>query len=152
MHRSEAVEILVRRLNLNAGRTAALGQRLAEAGLLPRAVGRNIPSLCSRELARLLLVVLVDDGLGCAPAQTLAVENLETESGTALGDVLENVIRFDVDIIGDAAFQIGAQPAAMLQGLYFGAGLDPTGAIRTVHVPGVVLKAIVHELNGKILH
>lgn len=149
MHRSEAVEILVRRLGLNAGRTAALGQRLAEAGLLPRAVGRNVPSLCSRELARLLLVVIVDDGLGSAAAQTLTFENLQTESGITLGSVMEAVIRGDVEIIGDAAFQIGAQPAAMLQGIYFGAALNTNGATRITHVPNVVMRAIAFEFQGK---
>jgi hypothetical protein len=149
MYRSQAVEILVRRLGRNAGRVAALGQRLAESGLLPRAVGRQIPALCSRELARLLLVVLVDVGLGCAPAQTLAFEDLQTDSGIELGSVMESIIRGDVDIIGDAAFQIGSQPAAMLQGLYFGASLNTSGAVRVIHLPAVVLQAIVREFNGK---
>ncbi|HEY0220386.1 MAG TPA: hypothetical protein VGC26_11580, partial [Afipia sp.] len=70
MIRSQAVEIIARRLNLNAGRVAALAQRIAEAGLLPKARGRDIPSLGHAHLSKLLLCAIADRGLGEAARST----------------------------------------------------------------------------------
>jgi len=66
MIRSGALEALSRRLALNPGRAAALAQRAADSGALPKAAGRNIPELSARDLMRLLLAVTADRGLGNA--------------------------------------------------------------------------------------
>lgn len=153
MHRSQAVEILVRLLGLNAGRVAALGVRLADAGLLPRAVGRCVPALCTREKVRLVLAAIADNGLGSAPEMVKTFEALETESGTTLGDVLEGVFRGDTDSPGDCAFQLEPASAMLTIGnttLYFGAKLRADAAVKIIHIPANVMRAIALEvISGK---
>jgi hypothetical protein len=152
MIRSHAVEIIVRRLNLNAGRVAALSQRVAEAGLLPKANGRDIPDLGALELARLFLAAVVDRGLGSAAKSVTEFSALQTEQGVVLLDVLEGLIagRIAATGIRQAIFQI--QPAcAVLIGeshLRFGAEPSTDGAARHVIVPGYTLAAIVLEFQN----
>ncbi len=60
MVRSTAIEIIARHLHLNAGRLAALAQRAAEAGELPRECGRSVPDLSPAGLGKLLLCAVAD--------------------------------------------------------------------------------------------
>lgn len=92
MIRSEAVSILSRRLNMNAGRAAALAQRCADAGLLQKARGRAVPPLRPRDFARLFLATVVDRGMAHAAATVTEFEALETKSGILLGDVIANIL------------------------------------------------------------
>jgi hypothetical protein len=152
MQKSQACDIVARELNRPLSRVEALIQRVSEAGLLPVARGSARPALSSLEKARVLLASACDTGLGNAPHTVMAIENLTTATGVRLGDVLDGVIRGDTDPPGEAAFQL-EPPAAMLQigdtKLYFGANLNPSGAVRTIHIPGVTMQAIIKEFNGK---
>jgi hypothetical protein len=89
MVRSTAIEIISRRLNLNAGRLAALAQRASEAGELPKACGRSVPQLRPLDLAKLLLCAVADRGLGNASTSVREFAALRTDGGAALIDLLK---------------------------------------------------------------
>ena len=149
--RSTAIEILCRRLDTSSGRLTGLAQRIADAGMLPRAVGRDIPNLCSLELARLFLAAVADNGLGRAAATVTEFEALVTENGVTLGDVLSGIFRGDTGQPGDAAFQLEPAAAMLTVGtnaLYFGSDLQAGSAVRITHIPSQIMKAITYEFSG----
>jgi hypothetical protein len=152
MIRSEAVETIVRRLGLNAGRVAALAQRCADAGLLPRAQGRDVPDLGALELARLLLAATCDCGVGRAAATVTEFSALQTEQGVNLLDVLEGLIagRIAATSIRSAVFQLKPAGAVLISEhhLRFGAAPSTDGAARHVIIPGNALAAITLELQN----
>lgn len=154
MIRSEAVAVIVRRLNLNSGRVAALAQRTAEAGLLPRANGRDVPDLGSLEFSRLLLAAVCDRGLGNAPSSVREFESLRTDRGVVLGDVLEGIISGRVDVTGivnqHLIIQLQPAGATIVSGgihLRFGAP-HSEGAAKQIVVPGNQLATIAAEFRG----
>src|ERR1700744_2902786 len=149
--RSTAIDILCRLLNLGVGRVTGLGQRLADAGLLPRAVGRNVPALCSRELCRLAIAAIADNGLGAAPQMVETFENLETENGVTLGGTLESAFRGDI-AVDDIAIQISPAAALINVGgkrLIFGSKLQGGAAVKIIHIPANVMRAIALEFREK---
>lgn len=152
MIRSEAASIIVRRLGLNAGRVAALAQRVADAGLLPKANGRDIPDLGALELARLFICATADRGLGNAARSLQEFSALQTEQGVNLLDVLEGLFagRIAATAIRSAIFQL--QPAAaVLLGeahLKFGAAIATDGAPTHRIVHGNTLGCIALEFQG----
>jgi len=92
MVRSTATEIIARRLSLNSGRCAALAQRAAEAGELPKACGRSVPDLAPIGLAKLLLCAICDRGLGNAGASVREFAALSTEGDATLLDLIEGLM------------------------------------------------------------
>jgi hypothetical protein len=152
MIRSQAVEIISRRLGLHAGRVAALVQRCADAHLLPKATGRSIPELGALELARLFLAAVCDNGLGNAATSVTEFSALQTERGVSLIDVFEGLFagRASATAIRSAVFQLEPAGAVLIGGhhLAFGAPLSTGGAARHVIVPGASLSAICFELRG----
>jgi hypothetical protein len=152
MIRSEAIEKIVRRLNLNSGRVAALAQRCAESGLLPKANGRDIPDLGSLELARLFLAAVCDRGLGNAAATLAEFSKLTTENGVVLIDVLEALFagRIAATGIRQAIFQLKPAGAVLIgeHHLRFGAAPSTDGAARHVIIPGNALAAIALEFQN----
>jgi hypothetical protein len=100
MVRSTAIEIIARHLNLNAGRVAALSQRAAEAGELPKACGRSVPDLAPIGLAKLLLCAIADRGLGNAATSVREFAALATEGGAKLIDLLEGFMSGGVSAAG----------------------------------------------------
>ena len=155
MIRSGALEALSRRLALNPGRAAALAQRAADSGALPKAAGRNIPELSARDLMRLLLAVTADRGLGNAAPTVLEFEELRTDDGIALGATLESIIRGDVSPAayahGGLIFRLRPAGATLIANdvrLTFGAAVPEGRAAKSVSVPGAVLAAVALELRG----
>ncbi|MGY4313119.1 hypothetical protein [Bradyrhizobium sp. JR3.5] len=155
MIRSEAVEILARRLNINAGRAAALAQRAAESGFLPRARGRYVPRLDGRDLARLFLAVVADRGLGNAADSVVKFENLENEHGLMLGDVLRNILGFRTLPIAYASGGLivrldpaGATLVAADTKMHFGSGVPEEASSKSISIPGATLAAIAYEFSG----
>ncbi|MBN8977219.1 MAG: hypothetical protein J0I08_12130 [Rhizobiales bacterium] len=155
MVRSTAIEVLARRLGLNVGRVAALAQRAAESGALPKARGRDVPDLGPLDLARLLLCAVADRGLGSVPQSVRAYSSLAANNGAILVDVVEGWIRGTVPIsgVGHLVVQIEPEPAATIMshgGAHFDFGPERSrgAAARTVIVPGESLSAICHEFRG----
>jgi hypothetical protein len=154
MIRSEAAAIIVRRLNLNAGRVAALAQRVAEAGLLPKANGRDVPDLGALELASLFLAAVADNGLGNAPTTVRSFEALESEGGLLFADFLESLIAGRVNPAGilSLAVQIEPEPAvSVITGatrLQFG---DPAAnAAKGVVIGGDALRNVIEDFKNGV--
>jgi hypothetical protein len=152
MIRSHAVEIVARRLGLNPGRVAALVQRCAEAGQLPKANGRDIPELGAMELSRLFLAAVCDRGLGGVASTVNEFSAIQTEQGVVLIDVLEALFsgRISATGIRSAIFQLNP-PGAVLIGehhLAFGASLKTDGAATHRIIPGASLACIALEFQG----
>lgn len=159
MIRSKAVEIVSRRLNLNAGRIAALAQRAADGGALPKARGRDVPDLGPMCLAKLLLCAVADRGLGSAPQSVVDYSSLSASNGAVLIDIMEGWIRGTVPTcgIGHLVVQIEPEPAATIishggEHLDFGPKRSRDAAARTVIVPGESISAICHEFRGADEH
>ena len=80
MNKSEAAAILSRRLGLNIGRVNALLVAASDAGVLPKARGRDVPSLSSLDIAHLILTATCDKGIG------VVVVSTEPETVLSLAD------------------------------------------------------------------
>jgi hypothetical protein len=158
MVRSTAIGIVARHLNLNAGRLAALSQRAAEAGELPKACGRAVPDLAPIGLARLFLCAVADRGLGNAATSVREFSALATESGAKLIDLLEGLMSGGASTSGlhSLIAQIFPEPSVTVvltdSRLQFGPERTVDGASRTIVVQGDALRAIIQELRGPTLH
>jgi hypothetical protein len=145
-------------LNRNAGRVAALSQRAAEAGELPKAVGRSVPDLAPIELARLLICAIAERGLGNAATSVREFVALATESGTKLIDLLEGWTSGSVSTSGfhSLIIQIFPTPSVTVvlhdSRLQFGPDRSHDGASRTIVIQGDALRTIVNEFRGTALH
>ncbi|WHA40571.1 hypothetical protein [Agrobacterium larrymoorei] len=64
MRKAAACLALSKTLGIGLGRVTSLAQRASDAGVLPKAVGRTYPPLSADQMARLLIAVLADNGLG----------------------------------------------------------------------------------------
>jgi hypothetical protein len=142
MIRSQAVEIVSRRLGLNAGRTAALVRRAADGGLLPKANGRDIPDLGSLEVGRLFLACVVDNGLGNAARSVQEFSALHTDHGVNLLDVLDGLIagRIPATSIRSAIFQLRPAGVVLISEahLRFGAPPSTDGAAKPSLCPATL--------------
>jgi hypothetical protein len=151
MVRSAAIEIIARRLNLNAGRLAALAQRAAEAGEIPMACGRSVPDLSPVGLGKLLLCAVADRGLGKAAASVREFAALRNEGGSVLIDLLEAWAGGTVSVSSVHSLIVQLRPPGVTvvtrsNSRHYGAPRDHTAAVRIVTVPGDALRAIVAEL------
>jgi hypothetical protein len=159
MVRSEAIEVLSRRLSINPGRLAALAQRVADAGALPKARGRDIPALGPLDLAKLLICAIADRGLGSAPRSVAEYSALTASNGAILIDLVEGWVRGAVPLSGvrHLIVQTEPEPAATVishggEHLNFGPDRSRDAAARTVIVPGNTLAAIAAEFRGASPH
>ncbi len=155
MFRSEAIEVLARRLGINSGRVAALAQRAADSGALPKARGRDVPNLGAFELATLLICVVADRGLGEVRRSLSEYSALAARNGAMLIDVVEGWIRGTVPTsgVGHLVVQTAPTPAATIisnggEHLDFGPERSRDAAARTVIIPGEALAAIALEFRG----
>lgn len=64
MRKAAACIAISKTLGIGLGRVTSLAQRAADAGVLPKAVGRTYPPLTADQMAQLLIAVLADNGLG----------------------------------------------------------------------------------------
>ncbi|MDR6304928.1 hypothetical protein GGQ85_002644 [Nitrobacter vulgaris] len=157
MVRSNAIEIIARHLSLNAGRLAALAQRAAEAGELPRACGRAVPDLSPAGLAKLLLCAIADRGLGNAATSVREFAALRNEGGTTLLDLIEGLMSGAVSVAGVHSLIAQLDPAAVTVvtdggRLSYGPEREQSAASRIITVPGAALRAIIAEFRGNALH
>jgi hypothetical protein len=154
MVRSTAIEIIARHLSINSGRLAALSQRAAEVGELPKACGRSVPDLAPIGLAKLLLCAICDRGLGNAATSVREYGALATESGAKLIDLLEGLMSGGVSASGlhSAIVQIFPAPSATVvlhdSRLQFGPERSHDGVSHTIVIQGDTLRAIIDELRG----
>lgn len=153
MTRSKAIKVIARHLNLNRGRLAALSQRAAEAGELPKAVGRSVPDLSPADMARLLICAIADRGLGGAAASVREFAALRTVSGAVLADLVEGWMSGAVPVDGVHSLIIQLEPAAATivtsaSSLRYGAQREQGAAARIVTIPGSAIRAIVAEFRA----
>jgi len=152
MVRSTAIEIIARHLHLNAGRLAALAQRAAEAGELPKACGRAVPDLAPTGLAKLLLCSICDRGLGNAATSVREFAALRNDGGATLLDLIEGLMSSVVAASGIHSVILQLEPASATvvtsaSRLHYGAPRDHSTAAPIITVPGDALRAIVSELR-----
>jgi hypothetical protein len=152
MNKSEAVRIISRRLNLNMGRANALLVAASDAGVLPKARGRDVPSLSSLELARIIIAIIADRGIGVAGRSVSEFAALQTPEGAVLGDLLEGMIAGHVPVAGLQSMVVQLDPAGVsltTAGAHFRFGADHAGgAARQVLVRGDDLAAAILEMRG----
>jgi len=152
MNKSDAARILARRLGLNLGRANALLVAASDAGVLPKARGRDVPSLSSLELARIILAIVADRGIGVAGRSVTEFAGLQTQEGAVLGDLLEGMIAGHVPVGGLQSVIVQLDPPGVTVNtagahLRYGAA-HAGGAARQVLVRGDDLAAVILEFRG----
>lgn len=156
MRKPQAVEVAATRTGVALGRVKSLSQRLSEAGILPKASGQNRPNLTHDQMARLLIAVLADNGLGNVERSVTAFASLHSEAlGLSLVDFLSGyiegatvtpgvtvrslIVRNDLDCPGASvilSMEAGAFHAT------FGAEASEAGSSRHAILSGAALDAI----------
>jgi hypothetical protein len=157
MNKSDAARIISRRLNLNLGRINALLVAASDAGVLPKARGRDVPRLSSLELAYVLLACLADRGIGVAGQSVREFAELRTESGAALIDLMESWVADTVSLSGLHSAIVQLQPAAVsiitdVGRLSYGPEREQATAAHVITVPGDALRAIIQEFRARAPH
>jgi hypothetical protein len=157
MNKSDAARIISRRLNLNLGRTNALLVAASDAGVLPKATGRDVPQLSSLKLAHVLLACIGDRGIGIAGRSVREFAALSTPSGAVLVDLVSGWISGSVPLSGVHSLIAQLSPASVTVvtaagRLHYGPERSQDSASRVVVVPGSALRAIVAEFRGATPH
>ncbi len=157
MRRSALGDVFARRLNLEPGRVERIGQRAADAALLPKTEGsRRYPAeLSTDEAVTFLLAVLSDDGLGKVSGQVDLFASLSdghTTLHAALVDLLSHGPALSGAVNGDLIIRLDPATASLTAGGHFrrfGPEPSPGAAGRHVLVPGRALAAIGLEFQGR---
>ena len=163
MRKSQLAETLARRLGVRLGRINSLTQCAAEADLLPTACGPPYPELSPVELARMTLIGICDEGLGCVPRTIekyggLRCIEINSNLESTLGHALTRPERLPA-AHSELVIYTGDAPSAVLtvatpDGIreYEFTGFDTIqqdGVERAVRVSGVALYAIAAEIAGR---
>lgn len=163
MRKSQLAETLARRLGLRLGRINSLTQCAAEADLLPTACGPPYPELEPVELARMVLIGICDEGLGCVPHTInkyggLRCIEINSSLEATLGHALTRPERLPASH-SELIIHTGDTPSALLavatpDGVreYLFAGpnrMHPEGIERTVRVSGAALAGVALEIAGR---
>jgi len=153
MRKSQAVEIVARRLRLPHGRLESIAISLADAGVIEKTSGsRRYPGHISiNDVVSILLGGLVDQGIGAAPAMVRTFGTLNDAHGTTLRDVLTTILERSAVTPSGALIVRHDPPSASLtvDGVHmvFGEPADGTSTTATLVPPGA-LTAIALELSG----
>lgn len=159
MRKSECVQLLARRLGLRRTRLTSLTQRLAEAGMLPVSSGPPYPDLAPVEVARMLIVGMVDEGIAAAPSVVAKYGELVGPNSTMLEGALAHALaRPDslAPICSGMEIHTGDAPHVLLTVVTGdGAATRVYGDLpfeenvdRLITVPGSALFAISQEISG----
>src|SRR5690554_6818997 len=121
MRRSALGDAFARRLDLDPGRVERIGQRAADAGLLPKTEGsRRYPAeLSTGEAVTFLLAVLSDDGLGKVAQQVSTFADLSDDSTTlhaALVDIFNHGPALAGAVHGDLIIRLDPATASLTAG------------------------------------
>jgi len=152
MNKSEAAAILSRRLNLNLGRANALLVAASDAGVLPKARGRDVPSLSSLDLAHVVLASIADRGIGVAGQSAREFASLQSAEGLVLVDLLEAMVAGRASVSGLQSVVVQLDPAGVsvstgVHHFRFGAE-HAAGAAKQVVIRGDDLAAAILEFRG----
>ena len=153
MNKGAAARIISRRLNLNLGRTNALLVAASDAGVLPKARGRDVPQLSNIELAHVLLACVADRGIGVAGQSVREFAALRSDGGATLVDLLGGWMSGAVSTSRVHSAIIQLDPAGVTivtesDRLSYGPERDQSTAAHIITVPGDALRAIINELRG----
>lgn len=151
MNKSEAAAILSRRLNINVGRANALLVSASDAGVLPKARGRDVPALSSLELAYIVLACVADRGIGVAGRSAREFADLRTPEGAVLVDLLEGMIAGVVPVTSLRSMVVQLDPpgVAVTAGDHLRFGANHTeGAAKQIVIRGDDLAAAILETRG----
>lgn len=156
MRKSRAAEVIASQTGVAIGRIQSIAQRLSDAGILPKASGQNRPNLTHDQMARLLIAVLADNGLGNVERSVTVFASVHSEAlGLSLVDFLSGylegatvtpgvmvrslIVRNDLDCPGASVIlstEAGAFHAT------FGAEASEAGASKHAILSGAALDAI----------
>lgn len=156
MRKSHAVDVIATHSGVAIGRLSSISQRLSEAGILPKASGQSRPDLTHDQMARLLIAVLADNGLGSVERSVTVFAGLHSEAlGLSLVDFLAGyleganvapgvtvrslIVRNDLDCPG--ASVILSTDAGTFHAV-FGAEVSEAGASKHSILSGPALDAI----------
>ncbi|MCS3449570.1 MULTISPECIES: hypothetical protein [Bradyrhizobium] len=109
MKKSPACRAVAVRLGIDQRRVLRLVQNLTEAGLVPSGYRRH--DLSHRQLARIMIAAVVDNGLHYAAPTVTEIERLEG-NGLQFGDWLENAVSGRVRLEGVLSVIFQPDPAA----------------------------------------
>jgi hypothetical protein len=152
MNKSEAAAILSRRLGLNIGRVNALLVAASDAGVLPKARGRDIPTLSSLETAYIILAVVCDRGIGVAGQSAREFASLQSAEGLVLVDLIEAMAAGRANVSGLQSVVVQLEPAGVsvttaAHHFRFGAE-NAGGAAKQIVIRGDDLAAAILEMRG----
>jgi hypothetical protein len=152
LNKSDASRILARRLGLSLGRANALLVAASDAGMLPKARGRDVPRLSALDLAHVLIACICDRGIGVAGQSVREFAALQSAEGAVLGDLVEGMIAGHVPVAGLQSFVVQLEPAGVsvaTAGHHFRFGADHAGgAAKQVVIRGNDLAAAILEMRG----
>jgi hypothetical protein len=163
MRKSQLAETLARRLGIRLGRINSLTQCASEADLLPTSCGPPYPELTPIEIARMLLIAVADEGLGCVPRTInkyggLKCAEINSSLEATLGHTLTRPERLPASHSG-LIIHTSDAPSALLtvatpdgvREYTFASNetVQTEGVERTVRVSGVALFAIAAEIAGR---
>ena len=152
MNKSEAAAILSRRLGLNIGLVNALLVAASDAGVLPKARGRDVPTLSSLETAYIILAVVCDRGIGVAGQSAREFASLQSAEGLVLVDLIEAMIAGRANVSGLQSVVVQLEPAGVsvttaAHHFRFGAE-NAGGAAKQIVIRGDDLAAAILEFRG----
>lgn len=156
MRKSHAVDVIATHCGVAHGRLSSIAQRLSDAGVLPKASGQNRPNLTHDQMARLLIAVLADNGLGNVERSVTVFAGLHSEAlSLSLVDFLAGylegatvapgvmvrslIVRNDLDCPG--ASVILSTEAGTFHAV-FGAEVSEAGSSKHAILAGAALDAI----------
>jgi hypothetical protein len=152
MNKSEVAATLSRRLGLNRGRVNALLVAASDAGLLPKARGRDVPALSHAATAHAILAAICDRGIGVAGQSAREFGALQSTEGLVLVDLVEAWISGRASVAGLQSIVVQLDPPGVSVSTgahHFRFGAESVGgAAKQVVIRGADLAAAILEMQG----
>jgi hypothetical protein len=152
LNKSTIAAALSTRLGLNRGRVNALLVAASDAGVLPKARGRDVPTPSHAEAAYATLAAICDRGIGRAGISAKEFGALQSTEGLVLVDLVEAWISGRASVAGLQSIVIQLEPAGVsvtTAGTHMRFGADHAGgAAKQVVIRGADLAAAILEMHG----
>jgi hypothetical protein len=152
MNKSTIAAALSTRLGLNRGRVNALLVAASDAGVLPKARGRDVPSLSSLEAAHAILAAICDRSIGQAGQSAREFGSLQSAEGLVLADLVEAWVSGRAFVSGLQSIVVQLDPPGVSVSTgahHFRFGAESVGgAAKQVVIRGTDLAAAILEMQG----
>jgi hypothetical protein len=152
LNKSTIAAALSTRLGLNRGRVNALLVAASDAGVLPKARGRDVPTPSHAEAAYAILAATCDRGIGRAGISAKTFGALQTAEGLILVDLIEAWVSGRASVAGLQSIVIQLDPPGVsvtTAGHHFRFGAESVGgAAKQVVIRGADMAAAILEMQG----